>query len=211
MKGLTVSIVALSLTFGAAVRVWAGEMPLSPQARELKSLLVSLKESPKDRVTQTQYLQKFPKDIGAFRRLFDASDFSELYDGADYIFVLKQLAEDHPDVVGEILIGLSQNAPSGADALSFLRQVTVEYGVKHTFIFAKILNKRSAKQSSALVRYLADVENHHAYPEYSQIITNLRKANEHALAKQFEASRTERTKRKGHGKLRDEPNIPGGV
>ena len=145
MKGFAAGITALYLVFGAAIGLCAGEKALSPQAQELKSLLASLKERPGDKAIQTQYMQKFPKDIGTFRGLFDQPDFSELYDGADYIFTLYGLAEDHPETVGKILIGLSKNAPRGVDALSYLRGVTAQYAVKHTTIFVKLLKTCSAR------------------------------------------------------------------
>lgn len=211
MKKFAAGIAMLYLAVGATGSLWAGEKALSPQAQELKSLLASLKEKPEDRGSQTQYLLKFPRDIESFRRLFGPPDFSELYDGADYIFALRDLADDHPETVGRILIGLSKNAPEGADAISYLRKVTAQYAVKHTTLFAKLLKECSAKEAAGLIRYLADVENHAAYPEYPQIIANLRKANEARLAQQFEAAKSERMKRKGHGELRDAPEPAGGV
>jgi len=212
MRIIAASITALYLVLGTTVSLWAGESTLSPQAQELKSLLTSLKERPHDKSIQMQYLEKFPKDIGAFRYLFDQSDFSELYlDSEEYISSLYGIEQDQPDTVGKILVGLSKDAPQGADALSSLQGVTAQYAVKHTATFAKLLHSHTESDRSNLIKYLADVENYNFYPEYQHIITNLRKIGETNLAQQFEAARSKRMKQKGHGELRDEPSMPGGV
>lgn len=195
---LVSTIIALCLVLGFSESLWAGEKPLSPEAQELKGLLSSLKNSPRDKTAQLRYLQKFPKDMASFRRLFDQPDFSELYrEEADYVFALRDLAGDHPAAVGQILVGLGKDASAGPDALSDLQQVIAEYAINHTTVFAKLLKECSAKEAADLIRYLADVENHAAYPEYPQIIANLHKANEAKLAQQFEAAKSERMKRKG--------------
>jgi hypothetical protein len=211
-KGLTICLAALGLAFGSAVGASGEEKPLSPQAQSLKQLLSSLKEHPEDKSIQSQYLLAFPKDIKTFRNLFDQSDFSELYyDEADYVGMLSSLAERHPETVGKLLIGLCKNATAGPDALSDLQQATIEYATSRTSLFAKLMKARPAKEASGVIRFLADVENHEAYPEYSQLIANLRKGNETTLARQFESARTERKRQKGHGELRDEPSYSGGT
>lgn len=210
MKKFAAGIALLWLTLGCSPNSGAEEK-LSLQAQELKISLTALKASPKDKSAQTQYLKKFPKNIGAFQRLFNPPDFSELYDGADYIFALRDLAQDHPVVVGELLIDLTKDAPQGADALSYLRQVTAEFAVKNTGVFAKLLHSHSEKETSKVVKYLADVENHSAYPEYLLIIDNLRKIGEPRLAQQFETAKKERMKKPAHGEMRDEPTSAGGV
>lgn len=210
MKRFAASIVLSWLILGWLSSVGA-EKKLSSQAQELKSSLAILQANSMDKSAQTKYLQKFPKDILTFRRLFDPPDFSELYDGHEYILVLSDLAQDQPVQVGELLIGLSKDAPQGADALSHLRQVTAEFGVNNTAMFAKLLHSRSEKEISKVIWYLADVENHHAYPEYPQIIQNLKKIGETKLAQQFEATKKERMKKPAHGKMRDEPTSAGGV
>mgnify|MGYP001564002018 CR=1 FL=1 len=210
MKRFAASTVLLWLILGSLPSHGA-EKKLSLQAQELKSSLAVLKANPRDKSAQTQYLQKFPKDIQTFRRLFDPPDFSELYDGNDYIFALRDLEQDQPIQVGELLISLSKDAPQGADALSYLRQVTAKYAVSSTATFAKLLHSRSEKEISRVIRYLADVENHHYYPEYPLIIENLRKIGETKLAQQFEAAKKKRMKMPTHGEMRDEPTSAGGV
>lgn len=200
MRKIAASIAVLYLVLGTTTNLRAAEKTLSPQAQELKSLLTSLKERPNDKSIQLQYLEKFPKDIGAFRFLFDQSDFAELYlDSEEYISSLYDIEKDQPDTVGKILIGVSKDAPQGADALSYLRKVTAQYAGKHTATFAKLLHNNTDADRAKLIKYLADVENHNFYPEYQQVITNLRKIGETDLARQFETARSTRMKQKGHG------------
>jgi hypothetical protein len=170
-----------------------------------------LRANPKDRSAQTNYLNRFPKNIGDFQRLFDAPDFSELYDGEEYIFALRDVAKARPTLVGGILVGLAKDAPQGADALSYLRQVTAKFAVSNTAVFAKLLHGHSEEEVSRVIKYLADVENHSAYAEYPLIIRNLRRIGEVRLAEQFEAARRERRKAPAHGEERDEPSPAGGV
>lgn len=211
-KGLMFALVAMYLASSGAVETWAGDKPLSPQAQILKGLLSSLKEHPQDKTIQSQYLRAFPADIKGFKSLFNQPDFSELYyDEAEYVSMVGALADERPEDVGRLLIGLSKDATTGPDALSDLQQVSIDYALKHTSQFAKLMNAQPKKNISGVVRFLADVENHEAYPEYSQLIEKLHSANEPKLARQFEAARTERMRQKGHGELRDEPSSPGGV
>lgn len=200
MKGFAAGITLLWLILGC-ISASGAERRLSLQAEELRSSLAVLKANPKDKSAQTQYLQKFPKDIQTFRHLFDPPDFSELYDGNDYIFALGDLAQNYPMQVGKLLIGLCKDAPQGVDALSYLRKVTAQYAVKHTPTFAKLLRNRSEKEISRVIWYLADVEGHDAYQEYPLVIENLRKIGETKLAQQFEAAKIKRMKMPAHGKV----------
>ncbi len=198
MKRLYATLSLLALVSSSSPWALAGEpaKPLSPQAETLQRRLAALRAQPHDSSIQTQYLEAFPKDITSFIRLFASG--AELYDGYDYIFALRDLAKDQTAVVGTLLIGLSKDAHYHADALSYLQDVTAEYAASHTAQFVKLLQAYSKREVSDLVRYLADVENHHAYPEYPVIIANLRRLGERDLARQFEVAKRERMKRRNH-------------
>lgn len=172
--------------------------PLSPQAQLLKEALQALQANPNDTRVQKQYLERFPKDFESFMRLFAPKDFSELYDGAEYIFALRTLIPSHPLVVGEILVGLGKDAHWEADAPNYLQMVTAQFAVSETSTFAKILRRCSAEDVSTLIRFLADKENHAAYEEYPLIAKNLRQLGDEDLAKLFEQAKAERMKQKDH-------------
>ncbi len=198
MKRFCAALLLLALVLSSSPWTLAGEpaKPLSPQAETLQRRLAALQAQPHDSSVQTQYLEAFPKDITSLTRLFASG--AELYDGHDYIFALRDLAKDQPVVVGKLLIGLSKDAHYDADALSYLQDVTAEYAVTHTAQFVKLLRARSKAEIARLIRYLADVENHYAYPEYPVIIANLRKLGERDLAQRFEKAKRERMKRRDH-------------
>ncbi len=200
MRTLCTRLLLLGLVLGLSPWVLAGEpaKPLSPQAETLQQRLAALQAQPHDRAVQTQYLEAFPKDLASFTRLFDPPDFSELYDGHDYIVALQEIAKDQPVVVGKLLIRLSKDAHKDADALTWLQVVTADYAATHTAQFVKLLRARSKAEIARLIRYLADVENHYAYPEYPVIIASLRKLGEGDLARQFEKAKRERMKRRDH-------------
>jgi hypothetical protein len=174
------------------------QKPLSPKAQSLKQALEALQANPDNVNVQKRYLEKFPKDFASFMKLFAPTDFSQLYDGAEYIFILRELIPNHPIAVGEMLVGLGKDARWDADAPSYLQMVTAEFAASETPTFVKILRRYPGRDVSALVRYLADAEDHAVCKEYSLITKNLRQLGEEELAKLFEQAKSERMKRKDH-------------
>jgi hypothetical protein len=211
MVGLK-SRILLSILIGAAVCVFLiapphiamavsddAEKTLSTEASALKQAFADLELNPDDLAVQERYLSLFPKDFPSFARLFAPRDFSELYDGQDYIAALGSLSPRYSEAVGEQLIRLSKDAPSGCcDALSHLRNAMANYAVNDTKIFVQLLKRCGRNNVVSIIRYLADVENHSAYEEYPLIISKLRKLGEEDLAKQFEQARVARIKRSTH-------------
>src|SRR5437773_914529 len=66
---------------------------LSPEARQIKTVLEQLRERPNDLKLQDRYIKIFPREIDVFERLFNQSDFSELYlESGIYIDLLLSLA-----------------------------------------------------------------------------------------------------------------------
>ena len=189
------SIFKLILLFSLIFIAGAGSKSLTREALEMQQALHALDKNPKSNTLQKKYLDKFPKNIRIFRKLFAQPDFSELYSGSyKYIFRLKDLAKNHPVIVGKILISISKDAHYEADSLAYLQSTLAEYIVNYTAHFVKLLKKYSKNDVSNLVKYLADVENHSAYEEYPIIIKNLNKLGEHELAKQFALERDKRKK-----------------
>jgi len=128
-------------------------------------------------------------------QLFDY--YHVLYDGHDYIQILGTLATAHELEVGRLLVQLSKDAHYEADAPSYLQHLTAAYGSKHPVTFATLLKELSPKDRSNLITFLADVEVHSSYPEYQNIVKELRARHQIELAKQFELARENR-QRKGH-------------
>jgi hypothetical protein len=91
-------------------------------------------------------------------------------------------------------MGLGKDAHYEADAPSHLQQVTAVYGSQHTKLFAELLKELPAQKQSQLISFLADVENHAAYPQYQDIIGRLKATGERDLAGRFEEARNKRNK-----------------
>lgn len=191
MKRIQSLLIAFFLLVLSSRSVCAQEKQLSPRAQELTRALAALHRKPDDPMTQEHYLQTFPHDYKTFLDLFDLDH--ELYDGGyDYIDVLPSLARNHDTKVGKLLVGLSKDAHYEADAPSYLQHTTAAYGSQHTKSFAKLLKQLPTVKQDHLITFLADVENHHGYPEYESIIDHLKGLEEQDLANKFEEARRKR-------------------
>jgi hypothetical protein len=144
------------------------------------------------------FLQEFPRDKDDFKRTFYPADLSELYDGYEYIEQLTGLSKDRPIEVGNILVRVGKDAEHGVDAWGYLRQAIVTYATENTQTFADLLSRYTTDEETRLVSYLADVENHFAYPGYQEVIDRLRGLGEDALAQDFEDARAKRMKEPVH-------------
>ena len=72
----------------------AAKPPLSAKAAELVRRYEVYKSSPDVATAQLDYLNGFPNNASAFKKLFDMDDFSELYYGSEkYVFLLKDIAQ----------------------------------------------------------------------------------------------------------------------
>ena len=68
--------------------------------------------------------------------------------------------------------------------------------VTYPDLFIKKLKNLTTAQQNNLITFLADVENHHAYPHYQQLIDILNQKKETALVTAFIDARTAREKEK---------------
>ncbi len=196
MNGARSSLSAIVLLLVWPLFTHAQQKQLSPNARKLADALTELQKKPDDPEVQERYLDAFPHDYKAFLSLFDLG--RELSDGHDYIRILPSLAKHHELEVGQLLVQLSKDAHYEADAPSYLQRATAQYANRHTESFVKLVHQLSPRKRSRLVTFLADVENHGAYPEYQGIIDHLNALGQKHLAKEFEAAREKRS-RQPHG------------
>jgi hypothetical protein len=177
----------------ASMTTTAQQKPLSPEAQRLSDALAELQKKPGDSVAQEQYLKAFPHDYKSFLALFDLG--RELYDGHEFIFVLSPLAKDHEVELGRLLIQLSKDAKWDADAPNYLRNETVVYGVQHTKTFATLLQQLQPAERANLITLVAHAENFAAYPEFQELMDNLKSLGQNDVAKQLETARADRERR----------------
>jgi len=165
---------------------------VSVKATILRRALMELRATPDDRVAQIRYLEAFPKTYKEYRWFFDLGQ--PLYDGHVYVDPISALAKNHERTVGNILVNLSKDAHYEADAPSYLQEATCRYAGEHTKTFLTLLNQLPRDRQNNLITFLADVENHRAYPEYQIVIDHLKVLGEDMLAKKFELARSKREK-----------------
>jgi hypothetical protein len=155
-----------------------------------------LVNTPYDPSAQARYLELFPRTYNGFLQLFEPGQ--PLYDGHDYVEALSPLARTHEEEVGKLLVTLSKDAHYNADAPAYLQSATSLYGSQHTQAFLLLLKGLPASKQANLIAFLADVENHDAYPEYQIIIDHLKALGDAALAKKFELARAKRARQPHH-------------
>ena len=192
MKGLLALCMCMFAMFCFAGMGAGQQKPLSAAATNLEHALTLLRNTPDDPTAQRRYLEAFPDSYKEYLQLFDLGQ--PLYDGHDYVEVISSLAENHELAVGELLVNLAKDAHYDADAPSYLQGAMCKYGSRHTKIFLVLLKRLAPDQQTSLITFLADVENHAAYPEYEIIIGRSKALGEAALAKKFELARAKREK-----------------
>lgn len=185
---LALLLVGLSSTIVAA-------QPLrsAAAAERLKTAFTNLKATPNSRTAQHHYLKAFPHSYKRFQAYFGPG--GALVDGneCDYIFALSALQKHHVAEVGSLLVQLSKDAEYEGNAPSCLHTVMANYGSRYTKRFAGLLHQLSAQERAQLINFLADVESAH-YPEYLNIIQNLKGLQETDLVKEFQQAQAERSK-----------------
>ena len=170
----------------------AQQKPVSAAATNVEHALTLLRSTPDDPIAQRRYLEAFPETYKEYLQLFDLGQ--PLYDGHEYVEVISSLAENHELAVGELLVNLAKDAHYDADAPSYLQSAICKYGSRYTKTFLVLLKRLAPNQQASLITFIADVENHAAYPEYEIIIDRSKALGETALAKKFELARAKREK-----------------
>ena len=192
MKGALLLLILAVAVCGSTQRRPNQENGLSRKVTKLSGALADMRNSADDRRAQMRYLRAFPKTYKEYLELFDLGQ--PLYDGHEYVNAISPLAANYERTVGNILVNLSQDAHYDADAPSYLQQATSEYAAQHTKTFVSLLKRLPSMKEANLITFLADVENHRAYPEYQMIIDQLKTLGETALVNKFELARAKREK-----------------
>ena|SRR2546422_5243893 len=192
VKGVLALCMCMSVVFCSAGMGAGQQETISANATNLERALTQLRSTPDDPTAQRRYLEAFPHTYKEYLQLFDLGQ--PLYDGHDYVEGISSLAKNHELAVGKLLVNLSKDAHYDADAPSYLQQATCVYGSRYTRTFLALLKELAPIKQANLITFLADVENHRAYPEYEVIIDHSKALGEAALAKKFELARAKREK-----------------
>lgn len=157
---------------------------LSPQAQLLFDIYKKLEEQPDNDILQQQYLLHFPHTQADFDSLFDAADFSELYDGYEYISKFKTLMPAFPILTGCIILDIAKDSHWQPDAFNYLQQITTFYALQFTADFVSIFKTYSVDDQNSVIEFLADGDSG-PVKTFSDIVKKLVEADEEELANQF--------------------------
>lgn len=174
---------------------------LIPEAQKIKTAFEQLDKEPDSKEIQKKYIEIFPDDSDIFKKVFDSPKFDQLYkDSHIFIFKLAELSESNPDEVGQKLVKLCIGFKKwDADAIGYVQHVTISYANSHYNNFMKIIKGLKQQNLVILATFLADVENHSAYKEYSIFQKKLEANGEQYLYNMFDNAKKDRISRKDHG------------
>lgn len=172
---------------------------LSARSKQIKNAYEELENDTGSKKNQLTYLHIFPTSSKEFKEIFDPKDFGQLYnDSYKYIEAFVKLDKYYPMQVIDKAVDIGKNLIWDADATGQIQQEIVNMGNKYIAVFIKKLESLASNEKAKLITFLADVENHKAYPEYQQLIQSLDNNGQHNLAKQFTDARSRREAENNH-------------
>jgi tetratricopeptide (TPR) repeat protein len=174
---------------------------LISEAREIATAYAQLQENPSSKELQKKYVDIFPDDADIFKKVFDPPTFDQLYsDSHLYIYKLADLSESYADEVGRKLVTLCVELKKwDADAIGYIQHVTIGYANSHYDNFMGIIKGLKQQDLGILATFLADVENHSAYTEYTDFQKKLETNGEQTVYDVFKKAKEDRIKRNDHG------------
>lgn len=187
--------------FFALIAASLAHATVSPDSAQLETLRLTIEKN-HDPVLEQKYLDLFPSNYQHFLHTFYGKslvDLDELYFKSDeHLSLPHKLSEKHPHEVLQIWLGAATNGHWEADAVGMLQEQLAQYAAGYTQEFASALIAKSPKEQISIIRFLADVENHYSYPEYSSIMENLKHLGYTELNQEFAKAKQERMKRHDH-------------
>lgn len=181
------------LVFSCLIANAREQKELSEKAVSIRASLEKLRRDLSSETQWKEYLYLFPKTKNEFKDVFDPDDFSELYDGHEYIFELEKAPKEIHESILKLLFSIvSDGVPGCCDAWSALHHVMVGYAIANVQRFVSILTHMESEKRINIIGFLADKENHATFTEYQQLIDEFRKMGKIELAQQFEDARSER-------------------
>ena len=194
--GIISLVPRLVMLFATAFFAPAAFAATSSTSAEMEMLRVQIEASPTPEA-ELRYLTLFPKTFDEFTKTFMVleSPNEELEKTSwKHMELLQRLSVKHPRAVLDIWLSNSATAKYDADAVSQLQTQLAAYAATETRTFAAELNAKTNVQRRNIVTFLADVESFSAYPEYSTILSNLKKLGQPQLRRLFLEAKATRQK-----------------
>lgn len=180
MKKLFAGLIFIVLTHA----VFAQQ--LSSKSKEIVAAYNQLQKQPDSKAYQLDYIKVFPGNSTEFIKTFESEDFSQLYNNSyQYVDAFVNLTKYYSSEIIYKSINIGKNLVWEADATGQIQHEIVGMGNSYTAIFIKAIKSLTPKDQSSLITFLADVENHQAYPEYKRLYKSIAHAGEKDLANHF--------------------------
>jgi hypothetical protein len=197
MKTITKSILMTAILWSASIST-SFSQSLSARSLSVKHAFEALKRDTASTAKQLAYIKVFPANKQQFLAVFPPEDFTQLYDGHEYIKKFADLVAHYPANVISKAINIGKDLEWDADAVNYLQDELVSMGKTHTRIFVKNIKALPTSQTNSLITFLADSENHASFPEYQLLIDKLKAMHQSILANKFIAARSKRQSIKHH-------------
>ena len=168
-----------------------------PGTKKVIAAYQLLIKNPGSTKAQLGYINAFPADKVIFMAVFEPDSSKQLSYNCDlYINAFVELAKRYPSRVISKSVAIGKDLVWEADATGVMQNGIMTLSVTYPDLFIKKLKTLTTGQQHNLITFLADVENHHAYPHYQQLIDILNQKKETALVTAFIDARTAREKEK---------------
>ena len=168
---------------------------LSPTSEKIKKAYDQLKINGSSETLQLNYINAFPNSKEEFIAIFSPEDGKQLSTVSDqYLRLLLVLGDRYPTKVLRKSMNIGKRLKWDADAVGYLQHLIVDVANKHPGVFIEEIGKLNEDEKASLIRFLADVENHRAYPEYQALIDKLIFAKQNTISELFIQARKERQK-----------------
>jgi hypothetical protein len=171
----------------------------SPEAMKVRSAYAQMKIYPGEKAKQLAFLNAFPSAKQQFMEMFQAANNGQLTSNShEFIESFIDLAKTYPTQVVDKAINIGKDLTWEADATGYMQHGIVQLGNQYTKIFATKVKSLTEADQDKLIKFLADVENHKAYPEYQQLIDALAKTGEVKLSNKMIEAKDLREKTPNH-------------
>jgi len=190
----------LIISAGLSLFTFSQNDRLIPEAQTTKAAYEDLLKNPDNKEIQERYINDFPDNADAFKRVFHSPTFDQLYaDSHLYVIKLVELSKNFPDKVGDKLIRLCIGLGKwDADAIAYIQHATMGYANSNYNDFVGLIKQLSNQDLNDLTTFLADVENHSAYEYYQDFMDRLETNSEAGLYDFFKSAKENRISQKDH-------------
>lgn len=167
---------------------------LLTQAKEINITYEQLQKKPDSKELQKKFVDEFPEDVELFKQIYHPPTFDQLYSVSHlHIFKLAELSDTFPDEIGRKIVTLCVGLKEwDADAIGHVQHVTIGYANSHYDTFMEIISGLDVFELDLLATFLADVENHAVYSDYTDFLKKLEANGEQTVYDVFKRAKDDR-------------------